>query len=71
MLIFDLLLNCAELLIDEKTTEELPRMDARFAEGIVRQWQNIKSLAFGPDHSLKKLPEVRKYATCFPVKISI
>lgn len=33
-------------------------MDARFAEDIVRKWQNIKSQAFGPDHCLAKLPEV-------------
>ncbi|XP_020534837.1 protein ACCUMULATION AND REPLICATION OF CHLOROPLASTS 6, chloroplastic isoform X2 [Jatropha curcas] len=46
------------LAIDEKSVEELPRMDARSAEGIVRKWQKIKSQAFGPDHSLEKLPEV-------------
>ena len=39
-------------------------MDARFAEDIVRKWQNIKSQAFGPDHCLAKLPEVTKYITC-------
>lgn len=33
-------------------------MDARIAEGLVRKWQNIKSLAFGPDHYLDRLPEV-------------
>ncbi|GKU90052.1 hypothetical protein SLEP1_g4099 [Rubroshorea leprosula] len=42
----------------EDSVEELPRMDARFAEHIVRKWQNIKSQAFGPDHCLDKLPEV-------------
>ncbi|KAE8659869.1 Protein ACCUMULATION AND REPLICATION OF CHLOROPLASTS 6 [Hibiscus syriacus] len=45
-------------LIDENSLQELPRMDARIAEGIVRKWQNIKSEAFGPDHRLDKLPEV-------------
>lgn len=45
-------------LLDEKLGQELPRMDARLAEDIVRKWQNIKSQAFGPDHSLGKLPEV-------------
>lgn len=34
-------------------------MDARCAEDIVRKWQSIKSQAFGPDHSIGKLPEVR------------
>ncbi|KAK8642382.1 hypothetical protein V6N13_011726 [Hibiscus sabdariffa] len=45
-------------LIDENSLQELPRMDARIAEGIVRKWQHIKSEAFGPDHRLDKLPEV-------------
>ncbi|XVE56123.1 hypothetical protein DITRI_Ditri03aG0212400 [Diplodiscus trichospermus] len=44
--------------VDENSLEELPRMDARIAEDIVRKWQNIKSQAFGPDHCLDKLPEV-------------
>ncbi|KAJ6931483.1 protein ACCUMULATION AND REPLICATION OF CHLOROPLASTS 6 [Populus alba x Populus x berolinensis] len=44
--------------VDEQISEDLPRMDARFAEDIVRKWQNIKSQAFGPDHCLAKLPEV-------------
>ncbi|XWS24442.1 hypothetical protein CRYUN_Cryun28dG0102600 [Craigia yunnanensis] len=44
--------------VDENSLQELPRMDARIAEGIVRKWQNIKSQAFGPDHCLDKLPEV-------------
>ncbi|XVE94611.1 hypothetical protein REPUB_Repub02eG0023500 [Reevesia pubescens] len=44
--------------VDENSLQELPRMDARIAEGIVRKWQNIKSQAFGPDHRLDKLPEV-------------
>ncbi|XP_009335546.2 protein ACCUMULATION AND REPLICATION OF CHLOROPLASTS 6, chloroplastic [Pyrus x bretschneideri] len=43
---------------DEKSAEEIPKMDARIAEGLVRKWQNIKSQAFGPNHSLEKLSEV-------------
>lgn len=39
--------------------EVVPRMDARFAESLVRKWQNIKSEALGPGHCLDKLPEVR------------
>ncbi|GER26580.1 protein ACCUMULATION AND REPLICATION OFCHLOROPLASTS 6 [Striga asiatica] len=37
---------------------EIPRMDARFAENLVRKWQSVKSLALGPDHSIEKLSEV-------------
>nr|CAD1821415.1 unnamed protein product [Ananas comosus var. bracteatus] len=44
--------------VDENLTEEVPRMDARLAETLVRKWQNIKSLALGPDHSLAQLKEV-------------
>ncbi|OMO75324.1 hypothetical protein COLO4_26194 [Corchorus olitorius] len=44
--------------VDENTLQELPRMDARIAESIVRKWQNIKTQALGPDHCLDKLPEV-------------
>ncbi|KAJ6399552.1 hypothetical protein OIU77_020167 [Salix suchowensis] len=52
------LISTADSALDEQISEELPRMDARFAEDIVRKWQNIKSQAFGPDHCLAKLPEV-------------
>ncbi|KAL5847764.1 hypothetical protein ACOSQ3_011288 [Xanthoceras sorbifolium] len=45
-------------LVDESSVEELPIMDAKFAEDMVRKWQNIKSQALGPDHSLGKLSEV-------------
>lgn len=38
--------------------DEIPRMDARFAEIIVRKWQDVKSQALGPDHFLGKLSEV-------------
>ncbi|KAK1427274.1 hypothetical protein QVD17_15957 [Tagetes erecta] len=38
--------------------EEIPRMDARYAEGVVRKWQSIKSQALGPDHCHSKLSEV-------------
>lgn len=41
-------------------SEALPRMDARTAENIVSKWQKIKSLAFGPDHRIEMLPEVRE-----------
>ncbi|KAM7279065.1 hypothetical protein ACFE04_006199 [Oxalis oulophora] len=40
--------------------EELPKMDARFAEDMVRLWQSIKSEAFGPHHVLEKLAEMLK-----------
>lgn len=39
-------------------TVEIPRMDARLAESLVRKWQNIKSQALGPDHHHEKLSEV-------------
>ncbi|PKI77402.1 hypothetical protein CRG98_002175 [Punica granatum] len=42
----------------KEMSEELPRMDARLAESLVRKWQVIKSQALGPDHCLEKLPEV-------------
>ncbi|XP_047320037.1 protein ACCUMULATION AND REPLICATION OF CHLOROPLASTS 6, chloroplastic [Impatiens glandulifera] len=41
-----------------ENAEEIPRMDAILAETLVRKWQNIKSQALGPDHSLGKLSEV-------------
>ncbi|KAF6169458.1 hypothetical protein GIB67_004739 [Kingdonia uniflora] len=44
--------------VDEEIVGEQPKMDARFAESLVRKWQNIKSLALGPEHCLTKLPEV-------------
>ncbi|XP_060199777.1 protein ACCUMULATION AND REPLICATION OF CHLOROPLASTS 6, chloroplastic [Lycium barbarum] len=37
---------------------DVPRMDARLAESIVRKWQNIKSQSLGTDHCLNKLSEV-------------
>ena len=49
---------------DKESAEELPKMDARIAEGLVRKWQNIKSQAFGPDHCVDKLAEVKKFKTC-------
>ncbi|KAK3231741.1 hypothetical protein Dsin_003622 [Dipteronia sinensis] len=45
-------------LVDESFEEELPKMDAKLAEDVVRKWQNIKSQALGPDHLIGKLPEV-------------
>ncbi|KAL7117427.1 hypothetical protein ACP275_03G071100 [Erythranthe tilingii] len=41
-----------------ESSDEIPRMDARFAESLVCKWQNVKSLALGPDHCLEKLSEV-------------
>uniref|UniRef100_A0A803Q410 ARC6 IMS domain-containing protein n=1 Tax=Cannabis sativa TaxID=3483 RepID=A0A803Q410_CANSA len=43
---------------DKETVDELPKMDARTAEGLVRKWQSIKSQAFGPDHCIEKLAEI-------------
>lgn len=37
----------------------MPKMDARVAEIVVRKWQDIKAQAFGPDHHLEKLEEVK------------
>ncbi|OVA20418.1 protein of unknown function DUF4101 [Macleaya cordata] len=44
--------------VDETFVEEIPKMDARLAESLVRKWQNIKSQALGPQHYLAQLPEV-------------
>lgn len=41
-------------------SESLPRMDARTAESLVYKWQKIKSQAFGRDHCIEMLPEVRE-----------
>lgn len=38
--------------------ELLAKMDARYAETLLRKWQNIKSQALGPDHHAEKLSEV-------------
>jgi hypothetical protein len=38
---------------------QIPRMDAKFAEDIVRKWQSFKSKALGSDHSVASLQEVR------------
>ncbi|CAL5205854.1 unnamed protein product [Lathyrus oleraceus] len=43
---------------DEELVEQLPKMNARVAEALVRKWQHIKSQAFGPDHCLVSLQEV-------------
>ncbi|KAL8153913.1 hypothetical protein V2J09_011673 [Rumex salicifolius] len=39
-------------------TQEMTKMDARVAEEVVRKWQNVKSEALGPDHSVERLHEV-------------
>lgn len=49
-------INVGDSIVED--AEEIPRMDARFAEGLVRKWQSIKSQALGPDHSHEKLSEV-------------
>ncbi|ESW32692.1 hypothetical protein PHAVU_001G009500 [Phaseolus vulgaris] len=43
---------------DDEKGVQLPKMDARVAEALVRKWQSIKSQAFGPDHCLGRLHEV-------------
>ncbi|KAK3155878.1 hypothetical protein QOZ80_2AG0099790 [Eleusine coracana subsp. coracana] len=43
---------------ENEETIEIPRMDAKLAEDIVRKWQSIKSKALGPDHSVSSLQEV-------------
>ncbi|CAK8569678.1 unnamed protein product [Lathyrus sativus] len=43
---------------DEELVEQLPKMNARVAEALVRKWQHIKSQAFGPDHCLVSLQDV-------------
>lgn len=48
-----------------ESTVEVPRMDARCAESLVRKWQSVKSLALGPDHCLGKLSEVRITCTAW------
>ncbi|KAL8514633.1 hypothetical protein ACS0TY_013642 [Phlomoides rotata] len=42
-----------------ESSDEIPRMDARFAENLVRKWQSVKSLALGPDHCFGELSGVR------------
>ncbi|KAF7022892.1 hypothetical protein CFC21_035525 [Triticum aestivum] len=37
---------------------QIPRMDAKLAEDIVRKWQSIKTKALGSDHSVESLQEV-------------
>jgi len=49
---------CTDSLGDDEKGVQLPKMDARVAEALVRKWQSIKSQAFGPDHCLGRLHEV-------------
>ncbi|KAM3296422.1 hypothetical protein ACQJBY_038646 [Aegilops geniculata] len=37
---------------------QIPRMDAKLAEDVVRKWQSIKTKALGSDHSVESLQEV-------------
>lgn len=46
------------LSVNEYTEKEMPKMDARLAETLVRRWQDVKSQALGQNHSLEMLPEV-------------
>lgn len=46
---------------DGNLVDDIPKMDARFAETLVRKWQNIKSQALGSDHCAAELPEVKAY----------
>lgn len=62
--------DCTDSLGDEELAEQLPKMDARIAEALVRKWQSIKSQAFGPDHSLGKLQEVLEILL-FPIKLEV
>lgn len=48
-------INVGDPVVD---SDEIPRMDASFAESLVRKWQSIKSIALGPDHNFGKLTEV-------------
>ncbi|KAI3736935.1 hypothetical protein L2E82_26924 [Cichorium intybus] len=49
-------INAGESVVEDAV--EIPRMDARLAESLVRKWQSIKSQALGPDHLHGKLSEV-------------
>lgn len=49
--------------VKAEDSEALPRMDARTAESLVSKWQKIKSQAFGRDHCIEILPEVRDKVT--------
>ncbi|KAI7743897.1 hypothetical protein M8C21_029899 [Ambrosia artemisiifolia] len=49
-------INVGDSVVED--AEEIPKMDARLAEGLVRKWQSIKSQALGPDHCHSKLSEV-------------
>lgn len=44
--------------VNENVAEEIPKMDARLAEVLVRKWQDVKAQALGRNHCLEKLPEV-------------
>lgn len=42
----------------EAVEVEVPKMDARLAERMVRKWQAAKARALGPTHDMAALPEV-------------
>uniref|UniRef100_A0ACD5VAL3 Uncharacterized protein n=1 Tax=Avena sativa TaxID=4498 RepID=A0ACD5VAL3_AVESA len=52
--------NAVDSVDDDALDEpiQIPRMDAKLAEDIVRKWQSIKSKALGSDHSVASLQEV-------------
>ncbi|XP_020241613.1 protein ACCUMULATION AND REPLICATION OF CHLOROPLASTS 6, chloroplastic [Asparagus officinalis] len=43
---------------DGSLVQDKPKMDARFAETLIRKWQKIKSQALGPDHCVAEFSEV-------------
>lgn len=45
----------------EAVGEEVPYMDARLAELMVRKWQAAKARALGSSHDMAALPEVHKH----------
>ncbi|KAI4979217.1 hypothetical protein ZWY2020_015970 [Hordeum vulgare] len=52
--------NVVDSVDDDEPDEpiQIPKMDAKLAEDIVRKWQSIKSKALGSDHSVASLQEV-------------
>lgn len=43
---------------EETMEHDMPKMNGKFAETLVRKWQNIKSLALGPEHHVSQLSEI-------------
>jgi len=57
--------------VNENVAKEIPKMDARLAEVVVRKWQDVKAQALGPSHCLEKLPEVSESLRMFFRQFSI